>query len=128
MTSRTTGTTASAAIAITSDAVRQPEVTARFAMSGRKISWPVAPAAVRTPVTTPRLRTNHRVATVAAKLIAIEPVPAPISTPQQRISCQLALMKTVPAAPTAMTNNAVAETRRMPNRSISAAAKGAKRP
>jgi hypothetical protein len=68
------------------------------------------------------------VATVAAKLIAIEPVPAPTSTPQHRISSQLVLMNTVPPAPSATTNSAVAETRRMPNRSISAAANGANRP
>ncbi len=52
------------------------------AHSGRKTSWPEAPAAVRIPVTSPRRATNQRLVTVAENAIAIEPVPSPTSTPQ----------------------------------------------
>ena len=59
-----------------------------MAITGRKISWPVALAAVRMPITRPRRATNQRLAMVAAKTRAIEPVPRPISTPQVSTSCQ----------------------------------------
>jgi hypothetical protein len=126
--SSTSGTTARAAPATTSAAVRQPERSASTATSGRKTSCPVALPAVRMPVTSPRDRVNHRLATVAAKTSAIEPVPRPTSTPQHRTSCQLAVMKTVSPLPAATTHSAVATTRRMPNCSMSAAANGAVSP
>ena len=63
------------------------------------MSWPVALPAVSTPVTSPRLRTNQRPATVATKASAIDPVPSPTSTPQSSTSCQLAVMKTVSPLP-----------------------------
>ena len=57
------------------------------ASSGRKISWPVAFDAVRTPVTSPRRATNQRLATSAASGTAIAPVASPMTTPQSRSSC-----------------------------------------
>ena len=53
-------------------------------MTGRKMSCPVAFAAVSTPLTSPRRATNQRVDTVATKAIDIEPVPSPTQTPQQQ--------------------------------------------
>ena len=70
------------------EAARQEEDAVRLAITGRNISCPAAAAAVRMPVTRPRRATNHRLAIVAAKTMAIEPVPSPISRPQVRISCQ----------------------------------------
>ena len=83
---------------------------------------------MRTPDTRPRRATNQRPVTVATRDSAIEPVPSPTSTPQQRISCQLDCMNTVAPLPTATTSSAQTTTRRMPNRSISAAANGAVSP
>ena len=54
----------------------------------------------------------------------MEPVPSPTSTPQQRISCQLAVMNTVSPLPAETTSSAAVTTLRMPKRSISAAANG----
>ena len=98
------------------------------ATSGRNTSCPVAPPAVRIPDTSPRRATNQRPVTVATSDSAIDPVPRPTSTPQSRTSCQLAVMKTVRPLPSAVSSSAQTTTRRMPNRSISAAAKGAVRP
>ena len=58
----------------------------------------------------------------------MEPVPRPTSSPQSRISCQLEVMKTVSPLPSATTTSALITTRRMPKRSISAAANGAVSP
>jgi hypothetical protein len=65
---------------------------------------------------------------VATSDSAIDPVPSPTSSPQSSISCQLAVMKTVRPLPTATTTSAPMTTRRMPKRSISAAANGAVSP
>jgi hypothetical protein len=124
----TRGTTARAAPATTSAAVRQPWLCASQATRGRKMSWPVALPAVSTPVTSPRLRTNQRPATVATKASAIEPVPSPTRTPQSSTSCQLAVMKTVSPLPVATSSRAIDTTRLIPNRFIRAAANGAVRP
>src|SRR3954470_3203820 len=59
---------------------------------------------------------------------AIDPVPSPTSTPQNSTNCQLAVMNTVRPLPSATTSRAVMTTRRMPKRSIRAAAKGAGTP
>jgi hypothetical protein len=107
---------------------RQPCALTRKARIGRKLTWPVAPPAVRMPVTIPRCRTNQRLVTVATKASAMQPVPSPTSTPQHSTSCQGAVMNTVSPLPTATSSSAAATTRRMPNRSISAAANGAVRP
>lgn len=83
---------------------------------------------VSTPVTRPLRRTNQRPVMVATNASAIDPVPSPTSTPQQSRSCQLALMKTVSPLPAATSSSATETTRRMPNRSIRAAANGAVSP
>jgi hypothetical protein len=124
----TNGATASAAAAVPRAAGRQPHLSSTTATTGRNTSCPVAPAAVSTPDTSPRRTTNQRPVTVATSDIAIDPVPRPTSTPQHRISCQLAVMNTVSPLPTATTSSAETTTRRMPNRSIRAAANGAVSP
>ena len=98
------------------------------ASSGRKTSCPVALAAVRMPETSPRRATNQRPVTVATSASAIDPVPSPTSTPHSRTSCQDAVMNTVSPLPAATTSSATVTTRRMPKRSISAAANGAVSP
>ena len=80
------------------------------------------------PSTRPRRSTNQRLATVAPKTSAIEPVPTPMSTPQQATSCQLAVTYVLSPLPEAMSSSAAVTTRRMPNRSMSAAANGAVSP
>ena len=79
-------------------------------------------------MTSPRRARNQQSAIVAAKTRAIEPVPSPMSTPQKMSSCQDAVMSTLPPAPRATSASAAATTRRMPKRSMSAAAKGAVSP
>lgn len=126
--SHTKGTTASAARATVTAAGRQSCSVTIQDNSGRKISWPEAEAAVRMPVTRPFLVVNQRLVTVAAKASAIEPDPRPTSRPQQSSSCQAAVIHTVRPEPSAITIRATATTRRMPKRSISAAANGAVSP
>ena len=95
------------------------------AMVGRKISCPVALAAVRMPETRPRRATNQRPTTVATSAMAIDPVPSPTMTPHSSTSCHEAVMNTVSPLPAATISNAIDTTRRTPKRSISAAANGA---
>ncbi len=76
-------------------------------------------------MTSPRRSTNHRVATTAASGDDRQPVAAPMTTPQSSVSCQSALMPIVAAVPAAVREGAPTTTRRTPNRSISAAEKGA---
>ena len=128
MNTSTSGTTLSAAAATISDAQRQPCRVVTSATMGRKISCPVALAAVSTPVTRPRRASNQRVATVATKPIEIEPVPTPTSTPHSSTSCQLAVIVTLSADPVAISSSAADSTGRTPNRSIKAAANGAVSP
>ncbi|CAM5478862.1 hypothetical protein SGLAM104S_07343 [Streptomyces glaucescens] len=126
--SQTKGTTARAARATVTAAGRQSWVSTIQDSSGRKTSCPEADAAVRMPVTRPRRSVNQRLVTVAAKASAMEPLPRPTSTPQQSMSCQAAVIHTVSPEPSAITISATATTRRMPKRSIRAAANGAVRP
>ena len=109
----------------TSEAARQDCDSVSAAITGRKINWPVAAAAVRTPITSPRRATNQRLATVAANTRAIDPVPSPISTPQVSISCHPCETKMVNPLPAATKTRAALVMVRMPNRSMSAAANGA---
>src|SRR5687768_1554031 len=128
MNTTTSGTTATAAAATIADAQRQPWEVVTSATTGRKISCPVALAAVSTPVTRPRRVSNQRVATVATNPIEIEPVPTPTSTPHSNTSCQLAVIVTLSAEPDAISSSAADSTGRTPNRSINAAANGAVSP
>ncbi len=98
------------------------------ATSGRNTSWPVAPDAVSTPVTSPRCRTNQRPVMVATNVIAIDPTPTPTSRPQHTTSCQARVMKIVSPLPAATSISALATTVRIPSLSISAAANGEIRP
>src|SRR3954447_6357405 len=122
MKTSTGGMTQSAAAATINDAHRQPWLVVTSATTGRKISCPVALAAVSTPVTRPRRASNQRVAIVATKPIDIEPVPTPTSTPHNSTSCQLAVIVTLSADPVAISSNAIDSTDRTPNLSIRAAA------
>ena len=97
-------------------------------MAGRKISCPVELAAENRPVTRPRWRTNHRLAMIAPKTSAMAPVPTPTGTPHRNHSCQADVITRVSPAPAETIASAIATTRRMPKRSIRAAANGAVRP
>ena len=106
-----------------------PGPSARCAIAGRKTSWPVELAAEKTPITTPRCRTNQRLATIAPKTRASEPVPMPTAKPHSSHSCQaLGHHQGQPGAERRPATSAAATTRRTPKRSISAAANGAVRP
>lgn len=85
-------------------------------------------AAENTPTTRPRCRTNHRLATTAPNDSATDPVPTPIVKPHSSHSCHADSITRVRPEPTATSSSAVAATRRMPNRSIRAAANGATSP
>jgi hypothetical protein len=126
--SSTSGTTARAATVTVSETAFHECSSASQANSGRKESCPAAPPAVRTPVTRPRRRTNHRLVTVATKASAIDPAPRPTSTPQHRTSCHWAVMNSVSPLPSAISDRALATTTRIPKRSIRAAANGEVRP
>ena len=97
-------------------------------MNGRKMSWPVALPAVRTPTTSPLRLMNHWSATVAANTSAIDPVPRPIKTPQVSTSIHGWVANVDSAAPAATRRRATEVTLRSPKRAISAAANGAIRP
>ena len=118
------GTTIIATPATSSAAGLQPYRLTIIASIGRNTSWPVAVLAVRTPSTTPRRSTNHRLTTVAPSTIAVIPVPAPTTTPQSSTSCQGAVIRVVKATPAATTASDTRIVRRTPSRSISAAANG----
>ena len=106
----------------------QPTLVARDERPGKKINCPVAVAAVSIPTTSPRFATNQRLAIVAAKTSAIEPVPIPTTTPHKPIKCQGFVIKIVEKAPMPTVVSAVITTLRIPKRSIKAAANGAVRP
>ncbi len=123
-----TGITAIATAVTTRVATRQPCACASAATTGRKISWPVALAAVRTPVTRPRRATNQRIAIVATNAVESDPVPSPTSTPHSSISCQASDINTASPVPAAIRASAATTTGRTPSLSIRAAEKGAVRP
>ena len=110
----TTGTTARALMAIVTPTHRHPTPSASRERTGRNTSWPLAVAAVRAPVTRPRRATNHRLATVDAKTVAMQPDPTPTTTPQSRNSCHGSVIRVVPSAPSAMTIRAMTVTLRRP--------------
>ena len=125
----TSGTSRRAKTQTSPAAQRQPGPSASCAIAGRNTSCPVELAAENTPTTTPRCRTNHRLATIAPKTRASAPVPMPTANPHSSHSChgaghhqRQAGARARPAA------SATATTRRMPNRSIRAAANGAVSP
>ena len=85
-------------------------------------------AAENTPITRPRCRKNHRLATTAPNTRASEPVPMPTANPHSSHSCQALFITRVRPEPTATRASAAATTRRTPKRSMSAAANGAVSP
>ena len=88
----------------------------------------MADAAVKPPITIPLRFTNQRLATVAAKTKAIEPVPMPTMTPHVATNCHGAFIWVVRKAPVLTVVSAAITTLRTVKRSIRAAAKGAVRP
>src|SRR5690606_15667151 len=122
--SPTSVTTARAARSRAIAAPLKPYTWASAATNGRRSSCPVAPAAVSPPLTKPRRFTTQRPVIVATNGIDIEPVPTPTSTPQHNNNCHGSVMNTVSPAPAATSTSAQATTRRIPNRSINAAANG----
>ena len=128
MKTATSGATSSATPATTSTATRQPRTTTSDASSGRNSSCPVAPLAVSRPITRPRRWTNQRLATIAPSAKAVEPVPNPTIRPQSRSSCQEACIAVVRLMAVATISSAATMTRRIPKRSIRAAANGPHRP
>ena len=125
---RTSGTSARANAATSPAAQRQPGPSARWAITGRNTSCPVELAAEKTPTTRPRCLTNQRLATIAPKTRASAPVPMPTANPHSSHSCHGEVITRVSPDPTATRTSAAATTRRIPNFSIRAAAKGAVRP
>ena len=95
-----------------------------WASKGRKSICPVAVLAVSTPITAPRRETNQRFTTVAPSTIAVVPVPRPTRIPQVSTSCQLERIWEVSATPAQISASETSTVRRIPNRSISAAANG----
>ena len=89
---------------------------------------PVAKLAASRPVTRPRRRTNHRVATIADSGIEIAPVAVPITMPHRMSSCHNEVIAIVNAASPATAMSPATMTRRAPMRSTNAAANGAARP
>ena len=127
-TTHVTGTNSNANPATRAAAKRHPGPAARAAIAGRKTSWPVELAALKTPTTTPRWRTNQRLAMIAPNTRASDPVPTPTAKPQSSHSCHGLVITRVRPEPTATRASATATTRRTPKRSMRAAAKGAVSP
>ena len=78
-------------------------------------SWPVAFAAVRMPVASPRRATNQRFATTAASVTDTAPVATPITTPHRSVNCQVSLIRSVASAPAATAATATITHRLRPN-------------
>ena len=127
-TSRRSGSPPSAEQPIVTPTHRQPRPSASRVSTGRNTSWPLAVAAVSAPVTRPRLATNHRVATVLANTVAMQPEPVPTTSPHSRNRCQGWVICVVSSAPTEITASATIVTRRNPKRCCSAAANGPMNP
>ena len=83
---------------------------------------------MRTPITAPRREENQRLTTVAPSTMAVVPVPRPTSTPQVSSSCQLERICEVRATPAQISASEASTVRRIPKRSINAAANGPTRP
>ena len=85
----TTGTSSSANTATSPAAHRQPGPCGQVRDRGQEDQLSGGAGRGEDPVTTsPRCRTNQRLATIAPKTSAIAPVPTPTGTPQRNQSCQ----------------------------------------
>jgi hypothetical protein len=121
--STTTDATSSSTMAL-----RQPKLSVRPISAGRKINCPIELAAANRPMITPRRARNQRCATVAPSTLPTAPVPRPVTMPQNRNSCQIWVMKTSGARPSAIRPSPASMTRRGPNRSTSPPPSGPPRP
>src|SRR5471030_1199956 len=111
-----------------STAMRQPKWPISQALTGRKISWPVAELAVSRPTTRPRWVSNQRLETTALSTSAVMPEPTPSITPHSTTSCQNCVIRVASARPPATSDSAVTTTLRSPKRSIRMAENGPIRP
>ena len=108
--------------------MRQPKCVVNSAITGRKMSWPVAELAASMPITRPRRWLNQRVATVAASTIAVRPVPTPTTMPHRTMSCQTRVIVSEARKAVAINAQAAMITRRTPKRFMNAAANGPNNP
>ena len=100
-----------------------------FAITGRNSSWPVEAPPLRMPTTRPRRAVNQRVAIVADSTVARKPVPdADQKAPHQDELPRATRISEVEATPTPTSASAHSTERRMPNRSMTAAANGPMQP
>src|SRR5476649_2269282 len=111
-----------------STAMRQPKWPISQALTGRKISWPVAELAVSRPTTRPRCVSNQRLETTALSTSAVMPEPTPSITPHSTTNCQNCVIRVASARPPATSDSAVTTTLRSPKRSIRMAENGPIRP
>ena len=124
----TSGMRAAAVTAMAMATIRQPPWPASMAITGMKISEPVAVLAVSTPIARPRRVTNQRFTMVAASTVATQPLARPDSTPQVAISCQGWVMKHESRVAVAIRPSAQLKVLRTPNPCIRAAANGPTKP
>ena len=94
--------------------MRQPTCSISHAATGRNTSCPVAALAVSRPSTSPRRRSNQRVATTAPSTTAVRPVPNPSSSPHKATRCQTSDMRVANNSPKATRIMAVHMMRRRP--------------
>ncbi|MGC4034142.1 MAG: hypothetical protein QM754_20880 [Tepidisphaeraceae bacterium] len=106
----------------------QPPACAREAISGRKISMPVALEADIRPIIRPRLVLNQRLTIVAPSTEATAPEPMPENTPQVTNRCHGSVISRLSAVEPDISTSDASSVRRRPTRSISAAANGPVRP
>jgi hypothetical protein len=92
------------------------------------MSCPVALLAVSTPITVPRLVSNHRLTMMAPRTTPTLPLPRPTSNPQVRSNCHGLVIKHDRPAARPMSPSAATSVRRRPKRSMNAAAKGPIKP
>ena len=114
--------------AMASTMARQPNASLVQASSGSSSSVPAAAPAVSAPVTTPRCTVNQRPATTGTSTMEITPPPSPATSPHSTVSCQVAVISGVAAAPATIRAREASTVRRTPQRSITATAKGPIRP
>ena len=107
---------------------RQPITTTEPISTGTKTSCPAEAAAPNSPSTSPRRATNHRFATAAPSTAAAIPVPIPLSTPHNKVSCHREFIAAPAAVLTAIRDSPTSITARAPKRSIRRPAKGPERP
>jgi len=126
--SMTTGTRAAVSAETAMTTGFQPPCWASQAITGRKISEPVAVEAESRPMTRPRLVVNQRLTTAAPSTEATAPVPIPDRRPQAATNCQGSRMNRLSAVAALIRTRPASMVRLMPSVCIRAAAKGPTRP